>query len=300
MQIYQLRNRITNKSYVGKSKDVPKRMLRHKREVLNKTNRRLYDSMNHHGFDAFELIILEDIPNNDRTYSNEREMFWIDKLRTLVPNGYNMTRGGDGGDTLDKWTDDQKRQLWARQGHSRIGIVHSRESRMRAVATRKRTWKQKPQAEKDKISHRARQWALDNDHSPPDWTKWKQGQIGTFKGKRHSKRARKKMSIYRTGKTYEELFDVEMAKKLKEQRRQQFTGKNNPNYVDFTIEQKGQALSMLQTQKIPMCKLVEVIGVSKYIFRTWLKSIKIFNYQKIFQNLTQKEWCQFWSQKYVN
>lgn len=96
MQIYQIFNRITGKSYIGKSKDYQKRFNNHLKCASEKVNRRLYDSINHHGAENFELILLEDLGDCSISLSNERERFYIAKLNTLIPNGYNMTKGGDG------------------------------------------------------------------------------------------------------------------------------------------------------------------------------------------------------------
>lgn len=121
MQIYRILNKITNKSYVGKSVNYTNRFKKHKLYAKNKINRRLYDSMNHHGVDNFELILLEDLGNVTKQLANEREKYWILTLNTLVPNGYNMTIGGDGGNTLENWTEKERKELYKRQGNSRRG-----------------------------------------------------------------------------------------------------------------------------------------------------------------------------------
>lgn len=125
MQIYQILNIITNKSYVGKSSNYKNRFIRHKRNAKNKINRRLYDSINFHGESNFILILLEDLGECESNIVNEREIYWISKLNTLIPYGYNMTIGGDGGNTLYNWTDEEKKELWQRQSEKRIGLKHT-------------------------------------------------------------------------------------------------------------------------------------------------------------------------------
>jgi group I intron endonuclease len=122
MQIYQILNKVTGKSYIGKSKNYKKRFMIHLKHAAGKINRRLYDSINYHGVESFELILLEDLGECSRELANEREIHWILKIDSLMPNGYNMTSGGDGGDTLYSWDDESKRLLWKEQAAKRTGI----------------------------------------------------------------------------------------------------------------------------------------------------------------------------------
>ena len=90
MIIYKITNLINGKIYVGKTTKTAKE--RFKRHFYNhKTgNTYLYKSMRKHGFDNFNIEIIEKTEN-----LNERESFWISELSPE----YNMTSGGDGGDT---------------------------------------------------------------------------------------------------------------------------------------------------------------------------------------------------------
>lgn len=49
--------------------------------------------MNKYGVDNFIFEIIEEVPNK---ILNEREVYWIKKLNSIIPNGYNMTTGGEG------------------------------------------------------------------------------------------------------------------------------------------------------------------------------------------------------------
>lgn len=121
MQIYQILNKVTNKSYVGKSVNYLKRFEAHKKLADKKVNRRLYDSINFHGIENFLLILLEDLGDCSQQIANDREKFWISELNCISPNGYNMTFGGDGGNTLYNWKLEDKENLWKKQGKTRIG-----------------------------------------------------------------------------------------------------------------------------------------------------------------------------------
>lgn len=50
-----------------------------------------------YGKDFFKREILEICHASDKQYIDSREKFWINKLNSLVPNGYNMVENGRGG-----------------------------------------------------------------------------------------------------------------------------------------------------------------------------------------------------------
>lgn len=95
--IYKLTNIKTGKLYIGKTeKTITERYDVH---VVNSKilDTYLYRSMRKHGVTAFVVDIVE--PVNDVNTLDARERHWIQTLNTLAPAGYNMTAGGEGGDT---------------------------------------------------------------------------------------------------------------------------------------------------------------------------------------------------------
>ncbi len=98
-KIYYIENVINKKRYVGKtSKSLDKRFKTHCKNAKKNINRRLYDSMNHHGYDKFKIHLLEEVSDNNTANIKERE--YISKFNSRDKNfGYNMTNGGDGGNT---------------------------------------------------------------------------------------------------------------------------------------------------------------------------------------------------------
>ena len=153
MQIYQILNKKTGKSYVGKSKNYIKRFKTHLKCAGKKVNRRLYDSINHHGKENFELILLEELGDVSRTLANTREIYWIEKLNTLIPYGYNMTKGGDGGDTLEFWDEASKTELYRQQGQKRKGKRSTDFCKTMSVAATERE-ANKSNDQKSKISEK--------------------------------------------------------------------------------------------------------------------------------------------------
>ena len=63
--IYLIRNVINDKVYVGKAKDIYNRMIGHRRNLRVKSkdeNRHLIAAWHKYGEDAFEYIIIEELP----------------------------------------------------------------------------------------------------------------------------------------------------------------------------------------------------------------------------------------------
>lgn len=94
--IYKITNTETNKAYVGKTNlTIQERFNRHIRNSSGGQTH-LYKSMKKYGIDKFNIELLEECEPDKL---DQQEIYWIDELKTLMPNGYNMTIGGDGGDT---------------------------------------------------------------------------------------------------------------------------------------------------------------------------------------------------------
>ena len=89
--IYVLRNRTTNKVYVGSSIKGRRRLTQHKRSLkLNcHVNRYLQFAYNKHGEADFEFVIHEKCEADNRL---DREQFWIDQMQASDPaKGYNVS-----------------------------------------------------------------------------------------------------------------------------------------------------------------------------------------------------------------
>lgn len=87
--IYKITNTITGKVYVGQSQNVYERKCEHFVALRhNKHENKLMQhdwNINNRGF-RFDVIEL--CPINEL---NAREKYWIDKLNTMGPHGYNQT-----------------------------------------------------------------------------------------------------------------------------------------------------------------------------------------------------------------
>lgn len=227
--IYKITNIANGKIYVGQtSKIIEKRFQAHIQKAKAHTNRYLYDAMNHYGYDKFIISQIEECDNN---LLDERERYWISKLNCMIPNGYNMTEGGGGGNT---WMNNPHKEetimklILANRGKKRSkefceeqsrrfkGKIMPSESAKKGVETRKQhivercgysSWEDRVQYQKD-LNRLFRN--RDNFH--------------------HTEEAKKKMSEFRRGKSLEEIYGEETAKKIREGRRERFSGENNPLY----------------------------------------------------------------------
>ena len=109
--IYQILNKITKKCYIGetKSKDVVWRWNQHKQKIeSNKGCPALRDAIKKYGIDNFEFSVVI-ICFDDERFKYERE--YIRKYNSVVPNGYNITNGGEGGGFQGKTHTDQVKNI---------------------------------------------------------------------------------------------------------------------------------------------------------------------------------------------
>lgn len=91
--IYLIRNLITGMCYVGQSVDIERRLNAHEKGYSEECPY-IYRAIKKYGIDTFVFEVLEICDESDL---NAREIFWINTLDTLAPNGYNLKKGGKGG-----------------------------------------------------------------------------------------------------------------------------------------------------------------------------------------------------------
>lgn len=99
MLIYKATNKLNQKSYIGKTERTFNIRLSEHINDSNKENLTSYfhRALKKYGIDNFEFTILAETDNVIDL--NNLEIEFIAKLKTLKPNGYNITEGGTGGNT---------------------------------------------------------------------------------------------------------------------------------------------------------------------------------------------------------
>ena len=126
--IYKITNMTNNKMYIGQtSKTINERFTAHIKCANRNVNRYLYDSMNHYGIEKFNIELIEEVQTKND--ADDREKYWINRLTTMTPNGYNMTIGGGGGNTVASYSDEERTALYAKQAESRKWYSHNEETR---------------------------------------------------------------------------------------------------------------------------------------------------------------------------
>lgn len=100
--IYQVRNKTTNKSYVGQTQDFKERDGKpyryglagrwsdHVSSAFRGAKTPLSQAILDHGADDFEILLIEANLPHERL--DEREAHWISTLKTTQPSGYNVMR----------------------------------------------------------------------------------------------------------------------------------------------------------------------------------------------------------------
>lgn len=100
--IYFIINQVTLERYVGKTTNFTRRKNEHFEQLRNNNhiNKKLQSSFNKYGEENFVIqkISYDDITKEEL---NEQEIYYINKYDSFY-NGFNLTLGGDGGDTRSK------------------------------------------------------------------------------------------------------------------------------------------------------------------------------------------------------
>ncbi len=103
MKIYKHTSKTSGKAYVGfTSKSINERFCQHIKSAENNTdtNSHFQRAIQKYGPSDFISEKLEDVDENNW---QDREKYWISYYDTLK-NGYNMTAGGEGGNTRESYT----------------------------------------------------------------------------------------------------------------------------------------------------------------------------------------------------
>jgi group I intron endonuclease len=290
MFIYKITNKINGKFYIGKtSKSVEQRFKAHINCAKNRVNRHLYDAMNYYGYDNFTVELIEEIYSN--LEANEKERYWINFYNCISPKGYNMTVGGDGGYTLENWDESSRSELYKKQAKTRTGMKRTPEQKKNFSAAAKKREAEKTEEQKLIISKKISETHKKLGLSPPEDTKWKKGQIGTRLGILHTNKTKQKLSVARKGKTYEDIMPIELVKAIKTRKSDNWKSEKNPNYVEFTKDNKLTVLYHLKLNpNTPLKELVIIANTNSKGSKisSFLKECGIKNLQK-FRRFSNEE-----------
>ena len=143
--IYKITNLLNGKCYIGQTiQDLNKRLRRHR----NDKRPGISQAIKKYGWKNFSVEVLEKCENREQL--NEREIFWIAKLNTKAPNGYNLTIGGKGGGEHIVTEETRKKLSESHMGHPAYwkGKSIPEEVRKKVSEGLKRYYSEHPEARK--------------------------------------------------------------------------------------------------------------------------------------------------------
>lgn len=127
--IYQITNLINNKKYIGlTTSTIQERWKQHLQALNSGVDYAIYKAMRKYGLENFVIEELEEVPNDQL---NEKEKEYIKAKDSYIKNGkgYNLTRGGEGGSTIDTeliyrlWDSGLSiKQICEQSGHNRSAV----------------------------------------------------------------------------------------------------------------------------------------------------------------------------------
>lgn len=99
MYIYQITNLINNKAYIGQTNNITKRWANHK--CCNSPHMTIAKAIAEYGVENFKFeVLLKDLTPEE---ADELEILLIKEKNTLVPNGYNVFKGGRYGNSVQRY-----------------------------------------------------------------------------------------------------------------------------------------------------------------------------------------------------
>jgi len=279
-KIYIIRNIINNKIYIGKtSYTIEKRFNKHKLNAQNKINRRLYDSMNHHGYDNFKIEEICTCDNN--IDANSIEIYYIDYYNSTNPKiGYNMTIGGDGGNTgvyyhkspYDWWVEKYGKERADEIKKRVYEDVSKKLSEKYTGMSFNERFGDKCEEVRTKLSNTLKRIG----HKPP--TQYWKDNNHPLLGKHHKKESCEKISRARLGKKYEDIFSEEKTNELKQKHSDNWKNEKNPNYKPpLTNDEKKLFLKYMKENKY-LNEISILLDKTEYELRKYLREINIENY----------------------
>lgn len=105
--VYLRTNTINEKQYVGQTSNFTRRNWDWNTLSQHYANNFLAQERNKYGLENFKTEILAEVETQEEAWELEKK--FIKELNTKVPNGYNMTDGGDGVNGLS-WSEESKRK----------------------------------------------------------------------------------------------------------------------------------------------------------------------------------------------
>jgi len=193
--IYLIENNITGKKYIGK----------HSTNNIDDSyfggGVYLKRSIKKYGISNFSKKIIEFCDKSDL---NKKEIYWISKMNTKNPNGYNLTNGGDGGDTYSLLNETQKNKFKEKSSRINKGKKFSEEIKQKMKKPKSESHKQKLKGPKSE-EHKRRMkeaWIERRKNPVSEETREKIGNVR--KGQKHQESSRNKIGQANSKRVWKE------------------------------------------------------------------------------------------------
>ena len=191
MIIYKITNKFNGKVYIGKTtRSLEKRKEEHIKYAKKHKNFILYRAINKYGIDNFEFEIIDETDNKNELTLLEQK--YIKQYNSYIGfeicNGYNMTRGGEGGFINENHPN--KKEIYKKIGRSNSGDKHflnkMNYDEREEFLNKYRRGKNNPSYNKPRTKKQLEAARINGKTS--------------FLGKKHTKETKRKMSINGKGK----------------------------------------------------------------------------------------------------
>ena len=115
---------LNGKKYVGYTrKSMIERLEEHIKEALEGSDRHFYRAIRKYGI---ENVVSEQLcETTTKQAAKRKERYYVKQFDTFK-NGYNMTQGGDGGNTTEKYSEEEMKDLSNRRSILQLGMKNSR------------------------------------------------------------------------------------------------------------------------------------------------------------------------------
>jgi len=123
--IYCAKNRVNGKRYVGQTiRTLDERVKSHFTAALGGSRYVFHNAIRKYGIRSFEFSVIDQA--DSRAVLDERECYWIKRLRSLVPRGYNQLEGGTSftEETSKKMSRSAKRRTVSAATRAKLSRAH--------------------------------------------------------------------------------------------------------------------------------------------------------------------------------
>lgn len=149
MKIYVITNLINNKQYVGQtSRPLEKRLEGHVKAPAGESA--IHDAIIKYGIENFKQEELAAVDNQEALDYLER--FFIEKLNTMAPNGYNLKEGGQNGGS--RYSEESKQKM----ASAKLGTTVSEEVRAKMSESHKKFWANNEEASQQRSEQSKKAW----------------------------------------------------------------------------------------------------------------------------------------------